>query len=486
MRRLAEWAVLFGIAALAWAGPGIATPALAAPPDEGECPAISPRDAEGRPDTDATPLILKEGMQVDSEGLLALKSLLPKEVWRHRESFFFEGMMMEIGPCHRRYPLPGFYKLATEQHAPGVSLDSKGNLVNYVAGIPFPQASIDSESEMAATEWAWNLEKRFRGAGYAGRFRITDFPNRLGSVMRYEGEFFAFQAAGRSDRAPDDYRVPGTGDLLWATGGNFTSPFGARELAWRQFRSIASEGEWKKSDDIFVYVPSLRKSRRAATPWVDGAFMPRFSVADQSQGGGSMALGGGGSIRPGAGPSLAVSENAQAGLTGLYLRPNAYRWRLLGQQTVIAPINGSRPGWPTVEGRNYGSSGLSVASDRWDVRHAVVIEGLLLQSSETVRSVTLYIDYQTLQPLYWISRTAKRRLVEVGILVHQFSGDRPEEVRWPDDSPNRVFEPVAASFLNALAGRGGWLRESHELKSLPFAPSAIKRMTTTDALNRRH
>ena len=485
MRALAAWAIPIGIAIQIWIGPCLTFPALAAPPEEGECPAISSAGVDGQPSSDATPLVIKEGMRIGSEDLLALQSLLPPEIWRHRESFFFEGMSLEIGPCQRRYPLPSFYSEATRTFAGQASLDKKGNLENYTAGIPFPPDTIDPESEIAAAQWAWNLEKRFRGAGYEGRFQITDFPSRLGSVMHYKGKFFAFQAAGRADKAEEGYRSPGTGDLLWATGGKFTSPYGARELAWRQLRSVKSEQEWNRPDNIFVYVPSLRKSRRSGTPWVDGAFMPRYSVADQSQGGGGVALGGG-SISPGSGPSLAVSENARAGLTGLYLRPNAYRWRLRGEQTVIAPLNATQPGWPLIDGRNYGSSGLSVASDRWDVRHAVVIEGLLHQASETIRSVTIYIDYQTLQPLYWITRTSRRRLVEVGILVHRFAADRPDEPRWPDDSLNLVFEPVAASFVNALAGRGGWLRESHELKSLPFDASAIRRMTSTSALDRGH
>jgi hypothetical protein len=462
---------------------GLAVPVLAGPPEEGECPAISATSSGTKPADDATPVLIKEGMRISSEGLLALQSLLPAEIWRHRERFFFEGMSLEIGPCQRHYPVPGFYSEATRKFSDRVTLDKKGNLENYVAGVPFPPESIDPKSEFAAAQWAWNLEKRFRGAGYAGRFQITDFPSRMGSIMHYKGNFFAFQAAGRADQANTDYRSPGTGNLLWATGGKFTSPFGARELAWRQLRSVASEQAWDRPDDIFVYVPSLRKSRRSGTPWVDGAFMPRYSVADQSQGGGGVALGGG-SINPGAGPSLAVTENARAGLTGLYLRPNAYRWRIRGEQAVIAPINVIQPGWPTLEGRNYGASGLSVASDRWDVRHAVVIEGLLNQSSETIRTLTIYIDYQTLQPLYWITRTAKRRLVEVGILVHRFAGDRADKPRWPGDAPNLVFEPVAASFVNALAGRGGWLRESHELNSVPFDASAIKRMTTTSSLDR--
>jgi hypothetical protein len=459
---------------------------MAEPPDEGECPAISPRGPDGKPEPDATPLIIKQGMRVDSEGLMALETLLPREIWRHRKSFFFEGMLMEIGPCHRRYPWPQFYEEATARHAEKVSLDEKGNLEHFIAGVPFPKASVDADDPMAATRWAWNLEKRFRGAGYRGRFRITDFPSRMGSVMRYEGEFFAFQTTNRADLAAEDYRVPGTRDLLWTTGGRFSSPFGARELAWRQLRPVSSEGKWSQPDDVFVYVPNLRKTRRSGTPWVDGAFMPRYSVADQSQGSGGLALGGGVSIQPGAGAALAVTEAARAGLTGLYLRPNAYRWRLRGEQTVIAPLNVSAPGWPAAKNRNYGTSGLSLANDRWDVRHAVVIEGLFLQRSETIRSLTIYIDYQTLQPLYWITRTGKNRLVEVGILAHRFSADRRNAPPWPDGSPSRVFEPVAASFVNALAGRGGWLRESYELRSSPFTPSAVKRMTTTHSLDHGH
>ena len=479
-RRLFSGAFLSWGLALILAG---APPARGAPPDEGECPILS--GAAGAPD--AAPLLIKTGMRVDAEGLLALQSLLPREVWRHRERFFFEGMLMEIGPCHRRYSIPAFYRKATEKHAGEASLDEEGNLKNYRAGTPFPQQTIDAEDPMAGARWAWNLEKRFRGAGYAGRFRITDLPSRVGSVMRYRGDFFAFQAAGRSDLPNEQYRVPGSGTLLWSSGGEFSEPFGARGLAWRQLRGSRSESRWSRPDDIFVYIPSLRKVRRSATPWVDGAFLPRFSIAGQAQKSGGVALGGGGApISPGAGASLAISEAARAGLTGLFLRPNAYVWRLRGERTVLAPLNAVNPGWPIVTERNYGHSGLSVAADRWDVRRAMIIEGRLREPGETVQSLTIYIDYQTLQPLYWIARTRSQRLVEVGILVHRFSGDLGDPPSWPDGSPAAIFEPVAASFANTLESSGGWLRESYQLRSLPFPPGKVKKMTTTDALERGH
>ena len=137
------WRIPLALTALCCAALGAPFFSLAEPPDEGECPAISPRGPDGKPEPDATPLIIKEGMRVDSEGLMALETLLPREIWRHRESFFFEGMLMEIGPCHRRYPSPQFYQAATALHAEKVSLDPKGNLEHFVAGVPFPNAPID-------------------------------------------------------------------------------------------------------------------------------------------------------------------------------------------------------------------------------------------------------------------------------------------------------------------------------------------------------
>jgi hypothetical protein len=139
-----------------------------------------------------------------------------------------------------------------------------------------------------------------------------------------------------------------------------------------------------------------------------------------------------------------------------------------------------------VADRNYGYGGLSPADDRWDVRHAIVIEGVLKKRPETIRTLTVYLDYQTLQPLYWITRASKRRLLDIGVLVHRYSGDVPGYPRWPDNTPTAVFEPVAASFVSALEVGSGWLRESYDLRSLPFDDSERKRMTSADSLQRGH
>ncbi|MEE8581067.1 MAG: DUF1329 domain-containing protein [Myxococcota bacterium] len=467
-----------------------ALPSGAGPPEEGECPTVSAIPTGAPQGTDARPIALKEGMVLRQQDLLALQSLLPREIWQHREAFFYEGMRLEIGACHRRYAVPRFYREATERFAGQAQLDERGNLRNYRAGLPFPPEQIDPTAPDAGARWAWNLEHRYRGAGHAGSFRLVDFPSRLGGIQVYTGDFFWLQIGHRSDLAGAQYQLPMGDGRLWAAGGRFATPFDARHLAWRQFRGAKSLVRHQEPDDTFVYVPTMRKMRRAATSWIDGMFLPRYSVTGES-GGGGLPFGAGpggsaGSINPTAGRSIAVSEHLRRGFTGLTLRPNAYIWRVRGERNVIAPLNASSGGYPEWPERNFGHSGLSMASDRWDVRYAVVIEGRLLVPEQEVRSLIVYIDYQTQQPLFWITRTDGRRLFDIGVLVHRFSGDVAGYPEWPGGTPALVFEPVAAAFFNALERAGGWRRESYDIRSLPFSEEKRRRMTSSVFLARGH
>jgi hypothetical protein len=455
----------------------------AAPPPPGECPSVvgTPILEDGKGLVDAPPVLLKEGMTVEADQLLMLRRLLPPVIWQHREVFFYEGMRMEIGGCHERYPVFSPYRAATDHFRGRPSIDGKGNLENYTAGLPFPPEEIDPQDPQAAVKWAWNLEQRFRGAGFRGSFRITEIPARIGGILTYEGKHFFVQTGHRTDRPDDDYTVGDQPALLWAAGGLFQRPFDARHLAWRQFRTDDSQTSYREPDDVFVYVPSMRKQRRAATNWVDGLFMPTYTGGNEGAGGG-MPFGEGGSISPTAGLSIATSEDMGHGLTGITLRPNAYVWRYLGEQTILAPLNATRDGYPLDPKRNFGFSGLSVASDRWDVRHAVIIEGALRVPNSDVRTVEVWVDYQTQQPLYWITRTGRRRLLDIGILVHRFTGDRSRYPEWPGGFPANIFEPVGATFYNAIAGGGGWRRESYDLVSTPFTDSERRKMTSADNL----
>ncbi|MFQ5473393.1 MAG: hypothetical protein ACE5FA_10985, partial [Dehalococcoidia bacterium] len=237
----------------------------------------------------------------------------------------------------------------------------------------------------------------------------------------------------------------------------------------------------------FVYVPTMRKMRRAPTNWVDGVYTPRYRVSGDSAGGGVAAGGGSefsfaGSIAPTAGRSIATAEHIRQGFSDLALRPNAYVWRVLGEREVLAPINSARSGYPKNELRNYGPSGLSVASDRWDVRWAVVIEGLARRGGIGFERIVIWVDYLSQLPLYVMTKRRNGRLVEVGIPVHRFSGDTFDYPKWPSGERAYVFDPVAAVYFNAADGGSGWRRESFAVKSVPVSDGSLTRYLSTDFL----
>jgi hypothetical protein len=459
-------------------------------PPEDDCPLLGgvPGGALGE---DAVPTLLREGMMLHVSDLLMLRELLPDEVWRNRDQFFHDGMRMLIGPCHRRYPVARFYEHATQEFAGRATIDAKGNLRGYVAGLPFPPEQIDPEAADAGIRWAWNFEHRYRGAGPSGSFRIVDLPGRQGGVQHYEGEFFFIQTSHRADLPETGYAVPGSEDRLWVAGGRFQEPFSARHLAWRQIRPTRVQERYAEPDDTFVYVPALRKVRRSATSWVDGVFTPRYRVSGDTVGAGSVPVGnpmGGttvGSVSPAAAGAVHVTENLRRGFVGLSLRPNAYVWRVHGFREVIAPINSARSGYPAHPQRNFGASGLSVGSDRWDVRYAVLLEGASRESDGEFSTIFLYLDYQTQQPLYVITKRGRGLLVDVGILVHRFSGDLVTYPDWNDKEKAYVFDPVLASFHAARDG-SGWRRESYGARSTPLEASQIRRYLTSNYLARGH
>lgn len=468
---------------------GAAAPGRADLPPENQCPTLSGIPGGG-PAEDAAPVRIKEGMLLTYQDLLLLGKLLPAEVWRNRDHFFHEGMRMEIGPCHRRYPVAGFYETATKRFAGQARLDERGNLEGYTAGLPFPPDEIDPNADDAALRWAWNLERRYRGAGPSGHFRLVDMPSRIGGIQTYSGDWFQLQTGHRADRPETGYRVPDTEDSSWVAGGRFLEPSNARHLAWRQIRPLGAAGRYELPDETFVYVPTMRKVRRAATTWVDGLYTPRYRVTGDS-GGGAIPVGGGGgfgpggSISPSAGESIAVTENLRRGFTGLALRPNAYVWRLLDEREVLAPINVVREGFPEEPERNFGPSGLSVGSDRWEVRYAAVIQGALKERGREYDYVTLYVDYQTQQPLYYITKQRDgARLAEVGILLHRFSGDVIEYPSWPGGEPAHVFDPVAAVFFDSADGGSGWRREAYDVTSVPRDPDEVSSLVSPSHLSR--
>ena len=411
-------------------------------------------------DAPATGAAPREGEVLDRAGLLARRDLLPPEVWRHRERFFGAGVRLQVGPHQRAYPVPRTFREATARGAGGARLDAAGNLAGHVPGqgLPFPPAAIDPAAPDAALRWAWNAARRHRGAGPRGSFQLVDLPGRVGRPQVYRGEWFQL--------------VGGDAEASFVAGGRFESPAPVRHLAWRQRRPLAASGDPGLLDEIFLYLPDARKVRRASGAGVDGLFAPNYRTPTGSAASGGAARGG----------SLAATAPVRRGWLGLALRPNAYVWRWEGERDVLAPLNVARSGYPLAPGRDWGPSGLSAADDRWELRRAVVIQGARQASDDGIAALTLYIDAQTQQPLYFATRGVDGRLVETGILLHRFSDDVAGYPAGPGGTPASVFDPVAAVFVDGTGS--GWRRESYDVVSTPPSEAERRRLTSPGYLSR--
>jgi hypothetical protein len=478
---------------LLWPGAAAAEPPWQVPA-EGACAPTG--GLRGWPlGEDAAPVPFKPGDTFEVGASETLRHYLPAELWNHRDKFFFEGMRLEIGPCFRDYAPPDFYRQAPGGGEPP-RLTEDGGLEGYRAGAPFPPDGLAPDDPQAGLKWAWNIEQRWQGAGFRGRFRISDMVGRTHRAEPFEGEIFKLLLSGRADRAASDYRAPGARSYQWVAGGLFFMPFAAREYAWRQYRDLDSLTSGQRTDDLHAYLPQWRKVRRMSAVGIEGLHLPSFSVGVvPSQ---VLAVGGAGIEGSAAASGLGgVGDTGSAvssitprrnGFEGLELRPLLWSWRVLGTQDVLAPINAAAPSYPEVADRNFGPWGLSFASDRWDLRRAVVLEARIQKAtgeSEAAR-VLHYIDLQTMQPLYYISWDKSGELMDVGMYVGRWSEDRPDYPRWPDDPARavRVIDPVGAAFAN-VREQGGWRRENWDTISTPPPDDDVRQLISVGEIGKR-
>ncbi len=441
---------------------------------------------------DAPPALpFEPGDVFELERLDTLKNFLPEFVWPHRERFFFDGMRLEIGPCFRDYGPPAFYDEATEKFRGQAKLTANGGLEGYTAGQPFAPVDIAEGDARAGDKWLWNTEFRYQAAGFRGKFRMTDLVGRIGRAEPFEGEMFKLQMAHRADRPGDDYTAPGARSKHFVAGGIFFKPFDAREHSWRQFRDLEHQVVVERSDDLHAYLPQWRRVRRLNASQVEGLYMPSFSVGvvQNQQLAVGTGTGGGGGVGAAGGVTGVggTIQNKRSGYEGLVFRPLLYTTRVIGLHDVLAPINSVSPGYPENEDRDYGPWGLSFASDRWDLRRALVLEMKAKDPGGDLNArQVVYVDLETLQPLYMATFDGKDEMTNVGLYVGRWSEDREGYPRWPDDEsrPVRVIDSVGAAFAN-LSESGSWRRESWENVATPPDDRTVKRMASVSQLTKR-
>jgi hypothetical protein len=219
-------------------------------------------------------------------------------------------------------------------------------------------------------------------------------------------------------------------------------------------------------DDLHAYLASARRVRRLNAAYMEGLYFPSFSVGVVPMPGGEAA---GATSTASTNPKTVTPK--RSGWELMEIRPLRSSWRVLALQDVLTPSNAVTPLFPEAKDRAFGSWGLSFASDRWDLRRALVLESTYKSPSEELQEiakVVIHVDLQTMAPLYYQSWDARGEVVDVGMFVGRWSEDRSDYPKWPDDEdlPVRVIDPAGAAFSN-VSERSAWRRESWTAVSTP-------------------
>ena len=142
------------------------------------------------------------------------------------------------------------------------SWDSKGELLNYAAGQPFP--NVDSNDPQAGLKMAWNFYWRWIGddsktGGGTGQGKIIRYAiERDGSERRADVLHHSIKTRGRVSLSADVV-LPGYEHIDWMQLRADEYPRDTSGTTTLEIRYASPDRE----DDLYIYVPSIRRVRRA-------------------------------------------------------------------------------------------------------------------------------------------------------------------------------------------------------------------------------
>ena len=172
-----------------------------------------------------------------------------------------QGYTLRIKPG-RSIGVPKEYNAATARYSGQVKLEPNGELFNYVAGLPFPD--VHFTDPQVGLKMAWNFYWRWVGDDYktgggTGEGKISRYAiERDGSERRAEVLHHTIKTRGRVtlDSKP---RLDGYEHIDWM---QLRADEYPRDTAGTTTLEIRY-ADAKREDDLYIYVPSIRRVRRA-------------------------------------------------------------------------------------------------------------------------------------------------------------------------------------------------------------------------------
>ena len=257
---------------------------------------------------------------------------------------------------------PKEYVAATEKYVGKVTLGSRGELVNYVAGRPFP--NISPSDPQAGLKLVWNFVKRWLGddhkegggtaSGKATSYNIEkDGSERRSEVVRYE-----IRPRGRVSLEPLP-SFEGYDHIDWMVLRADEYPRDTSGTTTLEIRYVDPERE----DDLYVYVPSVRRVRRAP---------PTQRCA-----------------------TLAPTEFNFDDVNSFNGKVTDFNYKFVGERTMLANFSQQQRPYRR-QPRDY-----LPFDETWEVSHAYVLEIAPKDSSYCYPRKVLYLDKLTFSA-FWV------------------------------------------------------------------------------------
>jgi hypothetical protein len=294
---------------------------------------------------------LAPGTTISKSSWEAAKDYLPPEILDKIKDGEFSFNVQETTDL----PVSDIYIEATKKNAEQMKFGADGELEGYVAGLPFPV--LDPTDPQAGVKAAWNVRHR-------------DF----GDVVQVWNSFRIVPESGTPEREIENYYVIAYGmhrpvsdeknPNRWEQDGvllkefyHITSPFDLKNSMSLKHRYARDQA----NDDNWMYTPASRKIRKMIVKHEEASY-----------------------------DSSALNEDF-FGFWG-YLR--ACTWKLIGMQTMLAPIG------VKAASASFGGRGNWYPMDSWELREMVILEGVPAASDHPYSKRVLYIDKQTFAPVY--------------------------------------------------------------------------------------
>jgi len=149
------------------------------------------------------------------------------------------------------------YLTSSKKNIGVVSVDEKGGLRKYSNGIPFPE--LDEKDPMIGIKLIWNYYKRFQGDDRIVLIDITT-KDRRGGERHNLIDQRRMRMNGRNNAHHPIYS-PNPKKIDYFYTAIYVAPYNLRGTLPLYYRYLDPD----KSDDMWIYIPSIRRVRRMST-----------------------------------------------------------------------------------------------------------------------------------------------------------------------------------------------------------------------------